>query len=83
MGFAAAGVTFAAPFALMVAIGAEMLLGATDGLGGTLQTAGELLDATTVFSALMLATGLAGVMIAAAMLLGRLSWTPPQNQGER
>jgi NitT/TauT family transport system permease protein len=81
MGYVATGLTFAAPFALTIAIGAEMLFGTQEGLGGTLYTRAQMFDAASVLAALGVSTVLASLLIAACAWLGdQLTWLEGREQ---
>lgn len=65
------GLTQAVPHAIFVAIGAEILFGGTDGIGGVLNTQAQLFDAPAVFTALGIATALSIVLLGLLGLVGR------------
>jgi len=70
MGYIATGLTTAAPFAVTIAVGSEILFGATGGLGGTMYTQSELFNAKQVLAALAVATALSAVAITIGRGLG-------------
>lgn len=75
IGYLATGLTFATSFAIAIAIGAEMLFGVSDGLGGTLNTSAAFFDAASVLGAIVVATVLSSFAIALASWLGRrVTW---------
>jgi NitT/TauT family transport system permease protein len=63
VGHIGTGATFGTSFAILSTIGAEMLFGSSGGLGGTLDIAAELFDASSVLAALLLATGLGAILV--------------------
>jgi NitT/TauT family transport system permease protein len=71
MGYVTTGLKFSASFAVVVAIGGEMLFGTTQGLGGELNQASELFYPAGVLSAIIVSTVLATIIIGGAGLLGR------------
>jgi NitT/TauT family transport system permease protein len=70
-GHIATGLTLALPHAMFVAIGAEILFGGDDGIGGVLNTQAQLFDAPAVFGALTIATVLSVVLLAVLRLVSR------------
>jgi NitT/TauT family transport system permease protein len=72
MGYVVTALTFAAPFALTIAIGAEILFGTRDGLGGMLFNASQRFDAASVLAALLVATILSAVLIVLSARFGAL-----------
>lgn len=75
VGYLLTGITLAGPFALTLAMGAEILFGSTDGIGGALNTGSDLFSATQVLAAIVLGTAAS----AAVMLVSRLivKWLTP------
>ncbi|HLI14728.1 MAG TPA: ABC transporter permease subunit [Acidimicrobiales bacterium] len=66
------------PHALTVAVGAEILFGADNGIGGTLYTAGEFFRPAAVLGALLVGTIISAVLMAASRaveshFLGRMA----------
>lgn len=68
MGYLIAAATFATAIALMTAVGAEMLFGTPQGLGGELSTAAANFDAAGAIGAILVATALSGALV--------MAWSP-------
>ena len=63
------GLTLALPHAMFIAIGAEILFGDTNGIGGVLNTEAQLFNPQAVFASLTIATVLSVVLIGAVRLI--------------
>jgi NitT/TauT family transport system permease protein len=77
LGYVITGVTFAAPHAVFLAIGAEILFGTPDGIGGLLNTQAQIFNAPAVLAALVVATALSLVLMTGVRQLG-LQFTGPE-----
>jgi NitT/TauT family transport system permease protein len=83
LGYVITGVTFAAPHAVFLAIGAEILFGTPDGIGGLLNTQAELFNSVDVLAALVVATALSIVLMAVVRQLGLLFTGPEGLRGRQ
>jgi NitT/TauT family transport system permease protein len=82
LGYVITGVTFAAPHAVFLAIGAEILFGTPDGIGGLLNTQAEIFNSVDVLAALVVATALSLVLMAMVRQLALL-FTGPEGLSGR
>jgi NitT/TauT family transport system permease protein len=69
LGYLLTAVAYTIPLTISMALGAEILMGATDGLGGMLNTASFNFNIPQVYAALALASVLSVLLIASAQLL--------------
>jgi sulfonate transport system permease protein len=72
LGYVITGITYAAPHAVFLAIGAEIIFGTPDGIGGLLNTQAELFNAPEVLAALVVAAALSLVLMTGVRQLGLL-----------
>jgi NitT/TauT family transport system permease protein len=70
MSYVATGLTFSAPHALTIAIGAEILFGVQDGIGGRIFNSAAQFQAPAVFAALIVGTVLSALGISASRKIG-------------
>jgi NitT/TauT family transport system permease protein len=83
LGYVITGITFAAPHAVFLAIGAEILFGTPDGIGGLLNAQAEIFNAPDVLAALVVATALSIVLMAVVRQLGLLFTGPEGLRGRQ
>jgi NitT/TauT family transport system permease protein len=83
LGYVITGITFAAPHAVFLAIGAEILFGTPDGIGGLLNTQAEIFNAPQVLAALVVATALSIVLMVGVRQLGLLFTGPEGLRGRQ
>jgi NitT/TauT family transport system permease protein len=83
LGYVTTGVTFAAPHAVFLAIGAEILFGTQDGIGGLLNSQAQLFNATDVLAALVVATALSVVLMSLVRQMGMLVLGPEGLRGRQ
>jgi NitT/TauT family transport system permease protein len=82
LGYVITGITYSAPHAVFLAIGAEILFGTADGIGGLLNTQAELFNSPEVLAALVVATALSLVLMTGVRQLGLL-FTGPEGLSGR
>jgi NitT/TauT family transport system permease protein len=70
-GYLVTAITFALPHALTFAIGAEILFGTTNGIGGELFTQSQAFNSAGVLAALVVGTALSALFIWLSQVVGR------------